>query len=130
MRARVKVIDRPMSRKAVLDVLEAKLKETLRHSADRKELEIDYQADPVDQVCSGMDREMTVKRLTQRSQLIQDLHSAIERIHSEEFGICEQCEQPISQQRLHAIPWARLCVKCQSQMEARAQESIHLNHAA
>jgi RNA polymerase-binding transcription factor len=128
MRARVKVIDRPMSRKAVLDVLEAKLKDALRHSADRKELEIEYQADPVDQVCSGIDREMTVKRLNQRTQLIQDLRSAIERVHSSQFGVCERCEQPIGQQRLRAIPWARFCVKCQSQVEAR--ESIHFDDAA
>jgi RNA polymerase-binding transcription factor DksA len=76
-----------MSRKAVLEVLEAKLKEALRNSAHRKELEIQYQADPVDQVCSRIDREMTVKRLNLEAQLIQDLRSAIARFHSNGFGI-------------------------------------------
>src|SRR5690349_11268104 len=97
MRAKVKAMDKPVSRKAVLDVLETKLKETLRRSADRKELEIGYEADPIDQVCSGMDREMTVKKLSQNAQLIQDLRSAIEKVYSNEFGICEQCEEPVGQ---------------------------------
>src|SRR5689334_8952828 len=111
MRAKVKAIDRPKGRPAVLAVLEAKLKEALRSSVDRQELEIEYLADPDDQVTSDIDREMAVKRLNHKARLIQDLRSAIDKVHSGTFGICEQCEEPIGQPRLHAIPWARLCLK-------------------
>jgi DnaK suppressor protein len=28
------------------------------------------------------------------------------------YGACERCGQPISEERLDAIPWARLCISC------------------
>src|SRR5689334_22658940 len=111
MRATVKAMAQPKGRKAVLAVLETKLKEAFRSSLDREALEIEPLADPVDQVCSGVNREMTVKRLNQNARLIQDLRLAVDKVHSEEFGICEHCEEPIGEQRLNAIPWARLCLK-------------------
>jgi DnaK suppressor protein len=33
------------------------------------------------------------------------------------YGICEDCEVPISQGRLRALPFARRCVDCQRQAE-------------
>ena len=31
----------------------------------------------------------------------------------EEFGLCEECEEPISLKRLLTVPYAELCVDCQ-----------------
>ena len=33
------------------------------------------------------------------------------------YGICEDCQEPISPARLHALPFARRCVVCQEQFE-------------
>lgn len=30
----------------------------------------------------------------------------------DEFGICEECEEPIKTGRLKVMPWARFCVPC------------------
>ena len=35
------------------------------------------------------------------------------------YGICPECEEPISTKRLDAVPWARYCVTCQEQIAAR-----------
>src|SRR5437762_5304001 len=130
MDAMVTTVDRANSRTAVLESLEMKLRGLLGSSAERQELEIEYLADPLDQVRSGVDRDMAVKRLNQRAELIQELRSAIEKGQSETFGICDECEGPIAPQRLAAIPWARLCVKCQNRVEARAREAIGVGYAA
>src|ERR1041384_5149531 len=130
MRGKLWSITVPNAGKAVLSVLEAKLTEALRSGAERERLEIEYLADPADQVSSGIDREMTVNRLNQKAQLMYELRAAIDRVHSGEFGICEQCEEAIGQQRLNAIPWARLCVRCQSQSEASGPEAVRFGHAA
>src|ERR1041385_9163639 len=119
MSAKVTTIGRLKRRKRVLAVLEAKLKELLRSSAEREELEIENLADPLDQVRSVVDRDIAVRSLTQKSQLIQEVRSAIDKVQSETFGICEESEAAISPQRLDAIPWARLCVKCQNRSEER-----------
>ena len=130
MDAMVTTVDRANSRTAVLESLEMKLRGLLGSSAERQELEIEYLADPLDQVRSGVDRDMAVKRLNQRAELIQEHRSAIEKVQSETFGICDECEGPIAPQRLAAIPWARLCVKCQNRVEARAREAIGVGYAA
>ncbi len=44
---------------------------------------------------------------------LKDIKDALERLHGGEFGLCEDCEEPIAPGRLRAIPWARRCVSCQ-----------------
>jgi len=130
MSVKVTTIGRPKRPKKVLAVLEAKLRELLHSSAERQELEIDNLADPLDQVRSVVDRDIAVRSLNQKAQSIQEVRSAIDKVQSETFGICEECEAGIAPQRLDAIPWARLCVKCQNRAEARSTEAIDFGHAA
>lgn len=53
---------------------------------------------------------------TQRSIL--DLISlALEKIEKGEYGICENCKQPIAKKRLEVLPWAKYCIKCQNNIE-------------
>jgi RNA polymerase-binding transcription factor DksA len=40
---------------------------------------------------------------------------AIARIDSGEYGICELCGEPIRKERLEAVPYSSMCVKCASQ---------------
>jgi DnaK suppressor protein len=38
---------------------------------------------------------------------------------TEMYGVCLECEEPISQKRLDAVPWAKYCVTCQESIAAR-----------
>jgi DnaK suppressor protein len=111
--------------------LESKLNELLGLSCRQEELQIDYLADPVDQVKSSTDRDMAVQRLDRQTRLIRDIRSALAKIEDRTYGLCERCEEPISRRRLDAMPWARLCVACQSAEEAAEQnrEAV-FEHAA
>jgi RNA polymerase-binding transcription factor DksA len=40
---------------------------------------------------------------------------AISRIDRGEYGICELCGEPIKEERLKAVPYSSMCVKCASQ---------------
>ena len=40
--------------------------------------------------------------------------AALERLASGTYGRCEECEGPISEARLEAMPAARLCITCAS----------------
>jgi DnaK suppressor protein len=44
---------------------------------------------------------------------LKDINLALEKIERGEYGICENCGQKISQERLKIYPTARLCRKCQ-----------------
>ncbi len=52
-------------------------------------------------------------------QQLKLVQHALERLETGEFGICMACEEPISQKRLHALPWAKYCVACQELMAAQ-----------
>ena len=47
-------------------------------------------------------------------QLIED---AIRRIEKGTYGLCENCEEPISPSRLYALPEARFCIECEKTWE-------------
>ena len=52
-------------------------------------------------------------RTRQRNQL----DEALRRLDEGTYGVCEDCDEPISPARLRAMPFARRCVKCQEQAE-------------
>ena len=39
--------------------------------------------------------------------------AALDRMDSEDYGVCVDCGDPISCRRLAAIPWANRCIACQ-----------------
>jgi DnaK suppressor protein len=43
------------------------------------------------------------------------VREAIVRIDKGEYGVCELCGEPIPQERLKAVPYSSMCVKCASQ---------------
>jgi DnaK suppressor protein len=115
MKTNVTRIDTGIRRRRAL--LESKLTELLKLSGGREELEIQTMADPLDQVRSSTDRDMAVETLNQQARSIQEIRAALERIEEGGYGLCEVCEEPIPAKRLDALPWARMCVKCQSAAE-------------
>ena len=45
--------------------------------------------------------------------LLRQIQDALVRIGDQSYGICQECETPISTKRLEAVPWATYCVQCQ-----------------
>jgi DnaK suppressor protein len=59
------------------------------------------------------ERFVSVQVQTLDSQKLKMIDLALERLDSGEYGLCTDCEKPISPKRLRAIPWASRCVACQ-----------------
>ncbi len=53
------------------------------------------------------------------SKVLREVEEALRRIDTEHFGVCQECEEPISLKRLNALPWAKYCVACQELVSAR-----------
>ena len=45
--------------------------------------------------------------------LLRQIQDALVRIEEQTYGICQDCQTPISTKRLEAVPWANYCVHCQ-----------------
>lgn len=52
-----------------------------------------------------------------RRELV-EIRDAFDRMRRGVYGTCENCENEISLQRLKRLPFARLCIDCQSSLEA------------
>lgn len=59
---------------------------------------------------AAYDRELDHGLEEGAQQTIDEIDAALARIEDGTYGICENCGKPIGEDRLHAIPWARLCI--------------------
>ena len=60
-----------------------------------------------------------LNRNTIDMKLLREIADALHRIDSASYGVCMQCDEPISAKRLDAVPWARYCVTCQEEIANR-----------
>jgi len=58
-------------------------------------------------------------RMESQTEELKEIKDALERIKDGSFGSCENCQGRIPKERLKAISYARLCVKCQGKQESR-----------
>jgi len=58
-------------------------------------------------------------RMASQTEELKEIAEAFERMEDGSYGKCEQCEGSIPKERLRAIAYARLCVKCQTREEER-----------
>lgn len=48
---------------------------------------------------------------------IEEIDNALSQIKNGKYGVCENCDRKINKQRLMAIPFVRLCLKCKEEEE-------------
>ncbi|MEZ5356313.1 MAG: TraR/DksA family transcriptional regulator [Bryobacteraceae bacterium] len=102
-------------------ILEERLDELTSRLIPRDELQVEILPDALDQVQSNNERELSSRRLDTQSRLIRELRAALKRMDQGVYGVCEDCEEPIPSRRLDAMPFARLCIRCQEHAEAQRQ---------
>jgi len=73
--------------------------------------------DIYDQASSERDRELGLLLGDREREKLHAIDEALLRINEGEYGICEECEEEIPLGRLKAMPFARHCVKCKSDLE-------------
>lgn len=65
------------------------------------------------------DREFSLGLASNERRFLYELDDALKKIGEGTFGVCEDCESLIPKTRLKAIPYARLCIKCQEKREKK-----------
>ena len=70
-----------------------------------------HQADVGSEV---FEREKDFSIVQRMEDQIGEVEAAIARLENGTYGNCERCGKPIADERLEAIPWARLCLEDQS----------------
>ncbi|MBM3449998.1 MAG: hypothetical protein FJX78_03280 [Armatimonadetes bacterium] len=49
--------------------------------------------------------------------MLKMVDDALAKIESGKYGVCERCGQPIGLERLRALPYANLCIRCKTKEE-------------
>lgn len=70
-----------------------------------------------DQALMDLEREMGISLLEMRNRKRQLIDEALTRLDEGTYGVCAECGVEISEKRLAAVPFAKLCVDCQSRQE-------------
>jgi len=112
----------PTEIRARRTALEAKLGELTAVFQDRSDLTIENSADMLDTIRMAADRDVSVQRMNISAQMLSDVREALGRLGKGEYGVCEDCEESIPPRRLDAIPWARVCVKCQEARDRKRDD--------
>lgn len=73
--------------------------------------------DPVDLAVRNYSKNVMLAVSENESRQLQLINEALLRIESGDYGECLNCEEPINEKRIEAIPWARYCLKCQELVE-------------
>lgn len=63
------------------------------------------------------DREFALNLVSSEHDSVFEINSALRRIEDGIYGVCDSCSCQIEKPRLHALPFARMCIKCQSEQE-------------
>ena len=87
-------------------------------------------ADEDAQALSEMMQVLASQRNKGQADLLARIDRALRKLATEpeDYGLCEQCEEPIAPKRLALMPYALLCTACQAAREPkRAQTRRRLN---
>ena len=72
-----------------------------------------YSFHMADMASDNFEREFTLGLASSEQQSLNAIDQALRKIDDGGYGICEECSKPIPLKRLAAMPYARLCIKCQ-----------------
>ena len=107
-------------------ILEDKAEEVRRSMSAQKAAQVvsrlDTPSDEGDLSQHHHEEWIFLNRNTIDMKLLREIGAALHRMDMGLYGVCSECEEPISPKRLDAVPWARYCVACQEKIAARIAE--------
>lgn len=77
--------------------------------------------DAYDLASEERDREISFILTDREREKVQAIQEALDRIKDGSYGVCESCESDIAPGRLEALPFTRMCVNCQAELEREAR---------
>ena len=93
------------------------LKNAKRTLSEDMTLDSDDLPDEMDLASSEYLQSFTFRLRGREKTFLKKIDHALSKIEAGTFGICEDCEEPISAKRLEARPETTLCIRCKEDQE-------------
>lgn len=103
-----------VKREALIQQIKQQLGQSVTEEQQRR---LEAAMDSGDQALVDLEREMGISLQEMRNRERQLIDDALDSLDEGTYGMCADCGEEISEKRLHALPFARLCVECQSKRE-------------
>ena len=94
------------------------LPDRLKHEVDSTK---DEGRDTYDLASDERDREINMILNDRERTKLLAIEDALTRLSEGTYGICEECEEEIGVGRLKVMPFTRLCVRCQEELEKESR---------
>lgn len=101
-------------RETIIQEIKHQLGQSVTEEQQRR---LEAAMDSGDQALVDLEREMGISLQEMRNRERQLIDDALVSLDEGTYGVCPECGEEISEKRLHALPFARLCVACQSKRE-------------
>ena len=82
-----------------------------------------YTIHMADMAADTYERELSMNLVSSEQEVLYQIDDALKRIDEGTYGICQQCNKPITLTRLKAVPYASMCITCQRQQESQKSKS-------
>lgn len=102
-------------------LLESKREEILKRAKQTLDedmtLDADDMPDEMDLASSEYLQSVTFRLRGREKSFLKKIDRAIQKMEEGQFGLCESCEEEISEKRLEARPETALCIRCKEEQE-------------
>ncbi len=109
-------------RKILNDKKDTLVREAVESLGDMTQAQEMY-ADMSDQASAEVERNFLLRIKDRERKLIMKINSVLKRIDDGTYGICEECGDLISEQRLKARPETTQCIECKTDLEEQERKA-------
>jgi DnaK suppressor protein len=121
-----KSVAEPNWKDEIKDMLLQMRKELLQDVSQSIKMESDHLrfdvGDFYDHASSDRDRELFLMITDREREKLIQIEEALRKIEDGSYGICESCGDEIGEDRLRAMPFAKLCLSCKIDLERQGRE--------
>jgi DnaK suppressor protein len=108
--------------KKLLETIKKDINSDVEQTLAEMHKQPDNVPDPNDRATIESDRNFELRLCDRERKLITKVNEALARIEEGIYGICGECGEKISSQRLEARPMAELCIYCKTSQEHLEKE--------
>ena len=81
----------------------------------------DEKIDLLDRSVLVLGEDVELERLAMKRRELRQIDEALGRLRRGDYGLCEDCDADIAEERLEALPFATRCVDCERKREVEAK---------
>lgn len=111
-------------KKKLLELKQQILNDSYTRDTEDLKISTDDLADEADIAASVINQQVSFGLRDRNFAKLRQIEDALYRVNSGTYGLCDECEEPISEKRLERQPFATLCITHAEELEREQRGRI------